>query len=530
MSGPLKVADQIQACTLFMIKASHLVRSSLLITFFLGIDKIAGFVKLLLITRYFGTGADADAYAAAAQLPELLQAMLLGGALAAALVPVYSAYVSKSEHENAEALARTVLTLTMIISAVVCSVTAYFSPWLVEQFLVPDFPPAQQQQTAQLMRIFMLAMGLLSIASVTSALLNARHHYLTPALGALLTDLGQIAGLYLLVPTQGIYGLAWGNIFGILLLISVQLIPYLRLGIGIMPQLALRLAGLRETLYLLWPRIVTMGVYQASDLFFIRLASRLPEGVISAYFYALLVMVTMPRSLFQSGIATVLFPTLSDLYNQKQTDKFKMMLSYGIQAVLAMLIPSIIGLIALGPSAFAFLFQRGEFGAESTALVYSLALILSLRLICEAVAELLFLPFFAHHDTKVPMFTSVGWMVISVALYYVLVGPLGIHGLALATAIAAIALVVAMLWLNRRILGKLDEAYLLNGLARILLAAGAMAAVIFGLRNVLNSQSALPLAITIALGAMSYISIYLLFGFHEVRSLIQFTLGRGTEE
>lgn len=516
--------------TRFMVKASHLIRSSLLITFFLGIDKIAGFGKLLLITNYFGTGSEADAYAAAAQLPELLQAMLLGGALAAALVPVYSAYLTKSEHKKAEALARTTLTATMIISVVVCSITAYFAPWLVSRFLVPDFPPAQQQQTAELMRIFMLAMGLLSIASVTAALLNARHHYFTPALGALLTDLGQIAGLYFLAPTHGIYGLAWGNILGILLLIGIQLPPYLRLGIGILPQLALRLAGLREMLILLWPRIITMGVYQASDLFFIRLASRLSEGAISAYFYALLVMVAMPKSLFLSGIATVLFPTLSDLYNQKRTEQFKRMLSYGIQATLALLIPSIIGLIALGPSAFAFLFQRGEFDAESTALVYSLALILSLRLVSEAVVELLFLPFFAHHDTKVPMLSSLGWMVISVTLYYVLVGPLGIHGLTLATAIAAVALLLVMIWLNRRILGKLDERYLLTGLARILLASGVMAGLIVSLRNVLDSQSALPLAITIAVGSAAYFLVYLLFGFHEVRSVIQFLLGRDEEE
>lgn len=513
-----------------MIKASHLVRSSLLITFFLGVDKIAGFVKLILITRYFGTGADADAYAAAAQLPELLQAMLLGGALAAALVPVYSAYIANSNHENAESLARTILTLTMIISTIVCSITAYLSPWLVEHILVPDFPAAQQQQTAQLMRIFMLAMGLLSIASVTSALLNARHHYFTPALGALLTDVGQIAGLYFLAPTHGIYGLAWGNVLGIILLIVIQVPPYLRLGIGILPQLALRLSGLREMLYLLWPRIVTMGVYQASDLVFIRLASRLPEGVISAYFYALLVMVAMPKSLFLSGISTVLFPTLSDLFNHNRTEQFKKMLSYGIQATLALLIPSIIGLVALGPSAFAFLFQRGEFDSQSTALVYSLALVLSLRLISEAIVELLFLPFFAHHNTKVPMLSSMGWMVISIALYYLLVGPYGIHGLALATAIAAVALLIAMLWLNRRILGKLDEAYLLNGLARILLASGLMAAVIISLRNVLDSQSALPLAITIALGSITYILVYLLFGFHEVRSVVQFVLGRDEEE
>ena len=509
-----------------MIKATHLIRSSLLVTFFLALDKVTGFVKLMLMTRYFGTGSEADSFAAAAQLPELLQAMLLGGSLGAALIPVYSAYLTKSQHKNAKSLARTVLTLTLIISAVVCGIAAYLSPWLVTTLLVPDFAPEQQQQTATLMRIFLLTMGLLSISSVTTALLNARQHFFTPALGSLLIDLGQIAGIYFLTPTHGIYGAAWGSVIGVVLLVLVQIPPYLQLKIGALPQLALRLDGLRELLHLIWPRIVTMGIFQAADLVFVRLASRLPEGVISAYFYAVLVMVAMPKSLFLYGITTVLFPTFSDLYNRGEIAQLKQVLGYGMQAILALVIPSVVGLIALGPSAFALLFQRGEFDSESTALVYSLAMILSLRLISEAIVELLNLPFFAHHNTRVPMLSNIGWLVVSIALYFAFVGPFGIHGLAFATVLAMIALVLCMIWLNHRLLGKLDQAYLFKGLARILLASGTMAAAMLGIKSLLTADSAISLALTIAVGSVTYLLVYLLFGQDEVRSVVRFTIGR----
>jgi len=509
-----------------MIKPTHLIRSSLLVTFFLALDKVTGFGRLLLMTRYFGTGSDADAFAAAAQLPELLQAMLLGGALGAALIPVYSAYLAKSAFDDAESLARTVLTITVLIALVVCAVTAYFSPWLVAHFLVPDFAVQQQQQTAQLMRIFLLAMGLLSIASVTSALLNARQHFLTPALGAVLINLGQIAGIYFLAPNFGIQGAAWGSVIGVTLLVAVQIPPYLQLNIGVLPQLAIRLDGLRELIHLAWPRIVTLGVYQAADLVFIRLASGLSDGVISAYFYALLIMVAMPKSLFVYGITTVLFPTLSDLYNRNQTEQFKKILSYGLQAVLALIIPSIIGLIVLGPSAIALVFQRGEFSSESTTLVYTLALFMSVQLLGEAVIDLLHLPFFSHHNTRTPMFANIGWMILTIGLCFALVGPFGIYGLTSAVVLATIALMFCMIWLNQRLFGKLDEAYLLKGLARILLACGAMTVVMFGVREFMESDSAMALAMTIVLGGGAYLLVYSLYGRDEVRSVVNFTLGR----
>ena len=51
----------------------------------------------------------------------------------------------------------------------------------------------------------------------------------------------------------------------------------------------------QEMARLIWPRMVTLGVVQAVDLVFLRLASPLPAGSIAAFFYAMLAMVAMPN-------------------------------------------------------------------------------------------------------------------------------------------------------------------------------------------------------------------------------------------
>lgn len=487
----------------------HLIRSSIVVIAFVGCNKITGFVKLLLMTRAFGTGADADALSAAIQLPELLQAMLLGGALGAALLPVYSAYLTNGEAAQAQALARTVMTLTLLIAALVSGLTILLAPWLVKTFLVPDFSPRQQLVTTELVRILMIGMGLLSISSVTTTLLNAHQHFWTPAFGTVLIDTGQIFGIYYLAPVWGIEGVAWGSVIGITLLVLVQLPAYLQRGIGFLPQLNLRLKGLYEVLHLMWPRIITLGAYQATDLVFIRLASRLPEGAISAFFFAMLVMVALPKSFFSYTITMVLFPTLAEQYNLGKVKELRRTIAHGLQAVLALLVPSALGLLALGPGAIAFLFERGAFDSESTALVFSLAALLSLRLIGEAVADVLMMPFYAHHNTRVPMLAIIGWALLSVILYFPFVRWWGIYGLTLAGSVAAVMLAVAVMKLKRHLIGPLDRSILLPALGRIMAASAGMCVVILWIRSQIEEQLLLYIVSAIGAGAVTYLVIYL---------------------
>ena len=226
-----------------MSRTPHLVRSSFLVFFIFGLDKITGFVKLLLTTRLFGTGPEVDAFATANQLPELLLAMLAAGALSAALIPVYSGYLTHSQRSEAASLAGTVLTLTMIVMGAACLLAIAAAPWLIRVVLAPHFPAETQQITAQMMRIFLLAAVLISVSGVFGSLLHAHQHFLTPALGRVLIDLGQIVGLFVLVPLWGVYGMAWGSVLGAMLTVLVQLPSLGRHRVRLRLQIDLRLQG-----------------------------------------------------------------------------------------------------------------------------------------------------------------------------------------------------------------------------------------------------------------------------------------------
>ena len=67
---------------------SHVARSSLLIAFFFAIDKALGLFRQIVIGRQFGVGFELDAFNAANNYPDLLFALISGGALAIAFIPV----------------------------------------------------------------------------------------------------------------------------------------------------------------------------------------------------------------------------------------------------------------------------------------------------------------------------------------------------------------------------------------------------------------------------------------------------------
>jgi putative peptidoglycan lipid II flippase len=69
---------------------THIARSSIIIAVFFGIDKVLGFIRQLLIARQFGLTYEIDVFNAANNIPDLLSALISGGALGVALIPVLS--------------------------------------------------------------------------------------------------------------------------------------------------------------------------------------------------------------------------------------------------------------------------------------------------------------------------------------------------------------------------------------------------------------------------------------------------------
>jgi len=480
-----------------------------------------------MVSAEFGTGGAYDAFTAANQLPEVFVTLISGGALAAAFIPVYSAYLTSQRSKQASQLAGSILTLVIAVLRTISAVGILLAPWLVRHVLVPDFPPEQQALTASLMRIILLQTTLFGISGVLSSILNAHQHFALPALAPLALDLGYLFGLVALVPDMGIAGLAWGTVLGGVLHILIQVPALLHYRFRYLPRIVASLSGVREVIRLMVPRIVTLGSVQIADLFIIRLASGLAEGSTSAYFIGYQLM-QLPETLLGTAIALVVFPTMAELYNDDDLEGLKSVAMNALRIIWTLTFPAAVGLVLLGQPAIQLLLEEGAFTGESTRLVYGILLFFSFRVIAEASLEILARLFYAQHDTRTPMFVALGWLALNVGLAFPLARAYGARGLALASTIAFSLQSLTLYVLNRARLGYLHERELLATAGRSLLGAAGMAVVIMLLERVIDSTF-LFLFAGAAAGLLSYLLITFAAGAREIPQLVRIVRGRSKE-
>jgi putative peptidoglycan lipid II flippase len=507
-----------------MNRARHLLQSSLIVIVLFGLDKLLGLLRTQLVGETFGTSPAFDAFTAANQLPEVFVTLVSGGALAAAFIPVYSAYLNSPRAREAARLANATITLVLIILSIISAIGAILAPWLVSNYLASGFSPELQTLTADLMRIILVQTTIFGVSGVLSSILNAHQHFVLPALAPMALHIGYLFGLFFLVPEMGIYGLAWGTVVGGLLHILIQVPGLRRYRFHFRPVLGLKMTGIQEIARLMGPRIVTLGTVQIADLFIINITSGLASGSTSGYFFGYYLQ-QLPETLFGTAIAIVVFPTLAEYFNAGRIKEMVRTAINTLHIIWWLTIPTAALLILLGRPAIVVFLERGEFTPESTAVVYGVLVFFSLRVVSEATLEILARLFYAQHNTRTPMFVALLWLVIAVGLSYLLVAFLGLGGLALASSIAFTVQVIVLYFLLRRKLGDMGDRESLLALGRATVATIGMGIVVFLVLRPLANPWA-QLFIGGGVGVAVYLFLSRLLGGREISQLIALVRNR----
>jgi putative peptidoglycan lipid II flippase len=448
-------------------RLTHVARSSLLIGLLFGLDKALGLLRQVLIGRQFGVSAELDAFNAANNLPDLLFALISGGALAIAFIPVLSETMERRGREAAWALFSRVANLAFLITAAAAVVIAVFAGPLVraEPGIAPGFNPELQALVANLMRLNLVATLIFSISGLVIAGLQANQHFLLPALAPAIYDLGQIFGAVFLAPSQGyrlagiqlpaaglgIYGLVYGVILGAALHLVVQIPGLIRYRFRWAPRLGLDNPGVHKVAALMGPRILTIGAFQLIFLIQDNLASRLDVGSVTALVYGWLIM-QVPETIIGTAIGTALLPTLSEHFARGDETAFEATAARATRVLLALTLPmSVLMAVVLQPlvqAAFGF-------DARGTGLVVSAARAYLVGLVGHSLLEIAARAYYARQNARIPMAAAAFGAVLFTVLGVVLFGPLQANGIALSNSLAFTAQALLMLILLARRFPKL---------------------------------------------------------------------------
>jgi len=453
-----------------MRRFSFLTRTALLLGFFFALDKVLAFVRSLIIARTFRLSFELDAFNVANNLPDLLFALISGGALAMAFIPVLTQTLTLRGRQAAWDLFSRVANLAFVITASLALIIALFAEPIVrsEIGIAPGFAAEKQHLIAELMRLNLVATLLFSISGLVMAGLQANQHFFLPALAPALYNIGQIFGALVLAPRFGVRGLVYGVILGAALHLLVQVPALIRYQFRWTPSLQPDPAVI-ETLKVIGPRLLTMFLIQSMFIVRDNLASRLEQvGAISALTYGWMIM-QVPETLLGTAIATAMLPTLSQLAARRAWDEFRATLERALRVLIALTLPMAAVLAAgIGP------LIRAAFGfdAQGSNLLTWTARAYLLTLCGYALQEVAVRSFYARKEAWYPFFGVLIRMAlyIGMALFALLaLRSIGAPAIALAELSLTIEAVLLFAWLGYRMRSPLR---LGNALLHGLVAAG----------------------------------------------------------
>jgi len=447
------------------------------------LSNVMGLVRQILVSRTFGTNQALDAFYAAATFPDLLFSLLAGGALASAFVPTFTSFLATEKREDAWRLASSITNLVIVVLSLVSGLAALFAPVIVRHVLFvlkPDLDPALQSMTVDLLRIILIAPTIFGVSGLLMSILNTHQKFWLPALAPVFNWVGWIFGIIFLVPTMGIYGLAWGYVIGACLHLVVQIPGLLRLERRrYTPTLGLDNPAVSEVARLMAPRLLGVAAVQINFVVNAMIAASQSEGSLTAINVARMLM-TMPLFVIAQAIATAALPTFSAQVARGEMSEMRSSLAATLRGVILLSLPATIGLILLREPIVAVLFQRGEFTALSTEMVSWALLWYTAGLVGHSIVEILSRAFYALHDTKTPVIVGTIAMGLNVifsfgfAWIFSQIGWMPHGGLALANSFATVLEAVTLFILMRKRLNGIEGKSIAEGAWRVSLSALGM--------------------------------------------------------
>ncbi len=505
-----------------------ILHAATIVGFAFVLSRLLGLFRDAVVNYYYGiTSPEANAYVIANRFPETIFLIIAGGALGSAFIPVFSAYFVRGEDKKAWQLFSAIINLVTILTTVVAGIAAIFSPQIINLFY-PDLigtEPAVLELSVDLMRVMLISPIIFGISGIVMSALNARQHFLLPAIAPIIYNLGIIAGAIILAPN--VMGLALGTVAGSLGHLLIQ-IPGLKIKHGhYSPVFSLRDPGVVQVLKLMAPRVLGLSFGQLNHLLIQFLAQSMLVGSIPALGYAWRIMI-MPQGIIGQALAIAAFPTFSTLAAKSAFDEMRHILADTLRLIFFLSLPVALLLMILRVPLITVLFQRGQFDASATETVAWGLLFYGLSLVGLAAIEILSRAFYALEDTLTPVLIGFlqlmsMWIlgrILGNSLFPAL-GLLGLGGLAFAYTLSTIVELILLVFLLARKMGGIEGERILGGLWRFIASSLVMAAACaLTLQSVRDIPALLQLVVVGIVAAISYSLTSFALGVTELNQLV----------
>lgn len=512
-------------------QAVKTVSFMMLITLF---GKILGLVRDQFLAAKYGYSTAGAAFYIASQIPRTFFDVVFASAISASFIPIFVEYLKKHGKEEAFALANRFITLISTATVVImlgCMVFAEPLAWL--------FAPGYEVETiylaVPLLKLLFPTMLFTAVAFSFVGILQSLDEFNVPAALSVVSN-GILIFYYIFLNDRfGVWGLTIAFLIGWAMQAIIQIPSLRKKGYHYKPDFHFKDEGLKKIGKLMLPVMVGTWIQPINYMINARFASQLSNGElgVTSLGYANN-LYTIIVGVFVLAIANMVFPKFSRMTEDKK--EFGLAVRGTLKAMIFLLIPMTVGLMALAEPVVTLIYKRGEFDLLATELTSAALFFFALGMVGYGVQNILSRAFYANQDGKTPFYSGLVSIVINAVLCALLLKPMGIGGLALAAAVSSTAAALVLMVPAVKQYPDILDKSLVGQIAKMILAAVGMLILVLGCRYILNPLTGrllgqiLLLCVCGGVGVVSYMVFAKLLKIEEsdfVFDMVKKILSRG---
>jgi putative peptidoglycan lipid II flippase len=402
------------------------------------LSRILGFVRDRMVYSTLGLSPMADAFSVAVKAPALFRRLFAEGAFNAAFVPTFSEIYAQYSAAKAKHFAeRTFTLLALVLLALVIFIELFMGSFL--GLIAGGFSerPETLQYAIMYTRITFPYILFISLTALIGGVLNSLNKFGAASATQILSNIVVISYFYFFkdtAPTPG-HAASWGSLYsGFIQMVWLHWMCTKQTGLSLRFRWPKIDDHMRSLFKLFVPGLIGSGIVQVNLFVNMAIGSRLQTGGLTSLHIADRVN-QLPLGIIGVAMGTALLPLLFKQITSGETKEALSTQNRALELCLLFTLPATLTFIVFADAFIATLFMDNKFGLAEVLQTAPALVAYSTGLPAYVILKVISTIFFAHKDTKTPMFVA-----------------------AIAFAINAILSLGAVYWLNAQNLGHIGVA------------------------------------------------------------------------
>ena len=401
------------------------------------ISRVLGIVRDVVFASMLGADGITDQYVAAFRIPDFANYLLAGGFLTITFIPIFARYVADDEEEQAWFGFTAILRWLAIGISTLIAIAWFTTPAIINA-LYPSFSAAQIESTIELTRIVLPAQFAFVLGAMFAAVQYAKGSFVIPTLAPIVYNFSIIAGGIAYASVTGEAdpaGFIWGALVGAFVgNLGIQIWGATRVGMKIEFGATWKHPAVLAYVAIAFPLMLGQTIVALDETFMSIFGAMVGEGAGTELQFARRTMF-VPVGVIAQAAAVAAYPTLARLFAEGRLDQLRSTVDRALKYVLVLSIGATGVAIAMSAPIMRVLFERGEFGSNSTIAAASALVMYALAIPVWGALQIITRGLYARRQMWTPVIVGSVATVFAVPVYFFMQDRFGIEGVALASVL-----------------------------------------------------------------------------------------------